>query len=110
MSFARMTPEVFELIAARFKAFSEPNRLQILHTLRQREHTVTELVEVTGIGQANLSKHLQLLTACGLVSRRKDGLFTHYSLADRDVLKLCDLMCGRLERETKERKKALGAG
>jgi hypothetical protein len=30
-------------------------------------------------------------------------------LADRDVLKMCDLMCGRLERETKERKKAFAA-
>jgi DNA-binding transcriptional ArsR family regulator len=110
MSFARMTPEVFELIAERFKAFAEPNRLQILHTLRLREHTVSQLAKETGIGQANLSKHLQQLTACGLVSRRKAGLFTHYSLADRDVLKLCDLMCGRLERETKARKKALDVG
>jgi DNA-binding transcriptional ArsR family regulator len=106
MSFARMTPELFALIAERFKAFSEPNRLQILHVLRLSEHTVSELVEETGIGQANLSKHLQQLMSCGLVARRKEGLYTHYSLADRDVLNVCDLMCGRLERETKERKKA----
>jgi DNA-binding transcriptional ArsR family regulator len=107
MSFASMTPEVFEVIAERFKAFAEPSRLQILHALRAREHTVTELVDVTGMGQANVSKHLHQLMACGLVSRRKEGLYAHYSLADRDVLKLCDLMCGRLERETKARKKAL---
>ncbi len=109
MSFAAMTPEVFALIAERFKAFAEPSRLQILHALRSREHTVSELVDVTGLGQANVSRHLQQLTACGLVSRRKEGLYSHYALADRDVLKLCDLMCGRLERETKARKKALSA-
>jgi DNA-binding transcriptional ArsR family regulator len=109
MPFARMTPDLFTLVAERFKAFSEPSRLQILHALREHEHTVTDLVERTGMGQANVSRHLQQLTACGLVARRKDGLFTHYSLADRDVLKMCDLMCGRIERETKARRKALEA-
>ena len=110
MTFASMTPELFELIAERFKAFAEPSRLQILHALRTREHTVSALVEATGMGQANVSKHLQQLTACGLVARRKEGLFTHYSLADHDVLKMCDLMCGRLERESKARKKAFAGG
>jgi DNA-binding transcriptional ArsR family regulator len=110
MPFARMTPETFDLIAERFKAFAEPSRLQILHALRVREHTVTELVEETGMGQANLSKHLHHLLSCGIVVRRKEGLFAHYSLADRDVLKMCDLMCGRLARETKARKKAFAAG
>lgn len=109
MSFAHMTPEFFEVIAERFKAFAEPRRLQILHALRDRDHTVSELVERTGMGQANVSRHLQQLLACGLVARRKVGLYSHYSLADRDVLKLCDLMCGRLERETKARKKAFSA-
>jgi DNA-binding transcriptional ArsR family regulator len=109
MSFARMSPGVFEVIAERFKAFAEPSRLQILHALRDGERTVSDLVEQTGMGQANVSKHLQQLMSCGLVARRKEGLYAHYSLADRDVLKLCDLMCGRLERETKARKKALAA-
>lgn len=109
MSFARMTPEAFDLVAERFKAFAEPSRLQILHALRTRERTVTGLVEATGMGQANLSKHLQQLLSCGVVARRKEGLFSYYALADRDVLKLCDLMCGRLERETKARRRAFAA-
>jgi DNA-binding transcriptional ArsR family regulator len=107
MSFARMSPGVFEVIAERFKAFAEPSRLQILHALRDGERTVSDLVEQTGMGQANVSKHLRQLMSCGIVARRKEGLYAHYSLADRDVLKLCDLMCGRLERETSARKKAL---
>ncbi len=110
MSSARMTPELLELIAERFKAFAEPTRLQVLHALRAHELTVTELVEATGIGQANLSKHLHQLLACGLVSRRKEGLFAYYALADSEVLELCDLMCGRLQRESTARRKALGAG
>ena len=38
---------------------------------------------MTELGQANVSKHLQLLHAMGFVTRRRDGLFVHYSLADR---------------------------
>ena len=105
---ARMTPELLAIVAERFKAFAEPARLQILYALRTGELSVSDLVEATGLGQANLSKHLQVLHAAGVVARRKDGLFSYYALADKDVLKLCDLVCGRLEKETTQRVKALG--
>lgn len=91
------TPELLSLIAARFRALAEPARLAILHALEGQERTVTELVEATGLGQGNLSKHLQQLHAGGFVSRRRDGLFVYYELADRNVLALCEIMCGRLE-------------
>jgi DNA-binding transcriptional ArsR family regulator len=107
---ARMTPELFEIVAERFKAFGEPTRLHILYELREKERTVGELVVATGIGQANLSRHLGQLYAAGLVARRKEGLYVYYSLADRDVLKLCDVMCGRLSKESNEMRKALSAG
>ena len=93
------TPELLELIASRFRALAEPTRLAILHALEGKERTVTELVEMTGLGQGNLSKHLQQLHGCGYVSRRRDGLFVHYALADKDVLALCELMCNRIETE-----------
>lgn len=101
------TPEVLELIAERFKALSEPARLQILQCLRSGERTVTELVDETGFGQANVSKHLQHLFSLGFVRRRKEGLFTYYSLAGKSVLQLCDTMCGRLEAEMKVRNRML---
>ena len=94
-----LTPELLEIIASRFKALSEPARLEILSSLSDGELCVTDLVERTGLGQANLSKHLQVLHANGFVGRRKDGLFTYYDLADRDVMRLCDAMCGRLQSE-----------
>jgi DNA-binding transcriptional ArsR family regulator len=100
MAHARMTPALFDVVAARFKAFGEPTRLRILHALRDRERTVGEIGRATGIEQANLSRHLQQLHALGFVSRRRDGLFVRYRLADRDVLRLCDLMCGRVRGAT----------
>ncbi len=100
-----LSPEQLSHIAERFKALGEPSRLEILQALRQGERTVTEIQGTTGLGQANASRHLQVLFAAGLVDRRKEGPSTWYRLADPDVLKLCELMCGRLERETAARRK-----
>lgn len=93
------TPELLALVAARFRVLAEPARLSILHALEQGERTVTELVECTGLSQANLSKHLQQLLAVSFVTRRRHGLFAYYALADDRVLALCSLMCDRLEDE-----------
>jgi len=103
-----LTPDQLRLIAERFKALAEPSRLKILNALRDGERTVTEILEVTGFGQANVSKHLQLLYSAGFVERRKDGVSMYYKLADNEVIRLCELMCGRLEKETAAKKKVFG--
>jgi len=100
-----LTPEVLEMIALRFKVLAEPARLEILSCLRHGERTVGDLVAATGLGQANVSKHLQLLHSNGFVERRKEGLFVNYRLADETVFQLCEMMCGRLEAELKTRRK-----
>lgn len=89
---------MFESVGERFKALGEPARLRILDALRRGELTVGELVDSTGLSQANASKHLQLLNRLGFIERRKHGLFVHYRLADEDVFALCDVMCGRIVR------------
>lgn len=104
-----LTPELLELIAERFKALGEPARLRILQVLRAGEKTVSELMTETGFGQANVSKHLQLLHALGFVARRKDGLYVYYRMADASVFQLCDIVCGRMEAEVGERGRVLGA-
>jgi ArsR family transcriptional regulator len=93
----KLTPETMVMVAERFRALGEPARLQILDCLRGGEMTVGDLVDETGFGQANVSKHLNLLRATAFVRRRKEGLFVYYSLADKGVLQLCDTMCGRLQ-------------
>ena len=107
MARTRLTPEKIELVAERFRALAEPARLHIMHALRGGEQTVGELVEATGFGTANVSKHLQLLHATGFVARRKEGLYVYYGLAGDDVFRLCDIMCGRLEAEAASRRKVL---
>ena len=107
MARTTMSSELLSLVAERFKALAEPARLEILNALREGELTVSDLVARTGLGQANVSKHLQLLLAHGFLNRRKEGLFSYYALADRDVFKLCDLMCGRLAAEAAVRRKVV---
>ena len=102
-----MSSEVLELIAGRFKILGDPARLRILSCLTEGEQSVSRIVDATGLSQANASKHLGLLHAVGFVRRRKEGLFTYYSLADKAVLRLCDLMCGRIESEVSSRAKML---
>ena len=91
-----LTDGVLPLVADRFKALSEPARLALLRALQYGEQTVNQLVSGTGLGQANVSKHLQVLHAHGFVKRRKNGLFVHYALADRHIMKLCEQMSLRV--------------
>ena len=95
----RLPDRLLEPMAERFKALGEPARLRILRELREGEMTVSELMDATGLQQANLSKHLQLLHTMKFVARRKEGLYVYYRLADKDVFALCDLVCDRIERE-----------
>ena len=104
-----LTPDVLVMIADRFKALAEPARLQLLRSLQEREMSVNELVEATGLGQANVSKHLQLLHTHGFVSRRKEGLYVYYALADKSVFKLCEIMCGRLEAHVEAQRRRLAS-
>lgn len=94
--------ETIHAVADRFKVLAEPARLSVLNELRSGARSVSDLIEATGLSQANLSKHLQVLHAHGFVSRQRDGLFTIYQLADRSVFQLCDIMCGQLKRQADE--------
>ena len=95
----RLPPALLDQLAERFKALAEPNRLAILSALRDGELSVGTLVEETGLGQANVSKHLDVLRRYGFVERRKDGLNAYYRLADKEVFRICDIMCGRVTRD-----------
>ena len=93
----QLSQHALELIAARFRALAEPMRLMILHQLGGDELSVTEIVQVTGAGQANVSKHLSLMHEAGLVTRRKEGLNVFYRVADPGIFELCDAVCSSLD-------------
>jgi ArsR family transcriptional regulator len=99
-----LSEEAIELIAARFKVLSEPPRLKLLIALEGGECNVTGLVELTGLTQVNVSRHLATLAAAGLVSRRKAGTSVYYRIADEAVFTLCEHVCMGLERRLSEKK------
>ena len=106
----RLPPEVLELIAERFRVLAEPTRLVILNALLEGELSVSDLVEETGLNQANVSKHLGILRSSGFVDRRKEGLYAFYSVSDPSVSELCDIMCSRLEEQAEEQSALLSTG
>lgn len=65
----------------KFRAFSDPTRLRILHLLQAGEMCVGDLVKVLKVPQPTASRHLAYLRRAGLVVARKDGLWIHYELA-----------------------------
>jgi len=91
--------EALEKVASYFQALSEPTRLSLLNLLRNGEHNVGELAQLTGFTPANVSRHLALLTSHGLVERESRGTSAYYRIADPSVYQLCDLVCGTLARQ-----------
>ena len=91
-----LTAEEFEQIAARFKMLGEPMRLRILQTVCSERRNVTDIVAAVGSTQANVSKHLALLTAAGILARRKHGQNVFYAVKDRLAVKLCELVRAQL--------------
>jgi len=74
------------------KAMSHPVRLQILQLLSQAERPVGELAELLGIGQANLSQHLNLMKDKGLLTSRRAGNQVFYRLRDNRLMGLLALV------------------
>jgi len=90
--------QALEIVARRFAVLAEPMRLRIIQALFDGEKNVTELVGATGGTQANISRHLQTLTATQMLGRRKEGLQVYYRISDPNIPKLCQLVCGGLEK------------
>ena len=74
-----------------FRGFGDPSRLSILETLLDGPKKVSEIVQVTGLTQPNVSSHLSCLRDCGLVSTQPQGKFVIYQLSDPRVHEILNL-------------------
>jgi DNA-binding transcriptional ArsR family regulator len=93
---------LIELVAQRFRVLGEPMRIKLLDHLRDGDATVGELREALGASQQNVSKHLGVLLAAGMVSRAKEGNHARYAISDPAVFELCDQVCGGVRRQVAE--------
>ena len=97
--FARMVAtKELDQIAARFKLLGEPMRLRILQAVCKGPRSVNDIVAATGSTQANVSKHLALLAAGGVLTRKKEGQCVYYGMKNQLVVKLCELVRAQLAR------------
>ncbi|MGN1002639.1 MAG: ArsR/SmtB family transcription factor [Oscillospiraceae bacterium] len=68
-------------VAAVFKAFCDENRIRILKLLATGEKCACVLLEDLQITQPTLSHHMKILCDSGVVTGRRDGKWTHYSIS-----------------------------
>ncbi len=106
-----VTDEALTLIASWFRTLAEPSRLKILRALKEQgELNISELVEATGLTQANVSRHVQILVETGMVGRRREGLNVICFIADPSVTELCSSVCSNLlQRFSQQVKKLAGS-
>lgn len=67
-------------VLACFKALADETRLRLLNVLFRHELNVNELMLVMDMGQSRISRHLKILSSCGLLVWRREGLWVFYSV------------------------------
>ncbi len=74
------------------KAFANPIRLRILDMIAQRPYAASELQEQLSISKANLSQHMTVLRAAGVIITHREGKQVYCSLAIPEVKQACQLI------------------
>ena len=90
--------EITTLQAEVLKTLASPRRLEIIHRLAEGPCEVGRLADDIGASQPNVSQHLAVLRAAGIVEAERDGREVRYRLADPDVMVACNVMRGVLQR------------
>jgi DNA-binding transcriptional ArsR family regulator len=96
-----MSAAQLEAVGRLFAVLSEPSRLALLQALHGGPLAVSQLVEACAMKQANVSKHLGVLHDHRLVRRQREGITIRYEIADPMIFALCNVVCGKMERDTK---------
>lgn len=97
-SIKQLSPEALDQVARYFRTLSEPTRLRILVALADGPRTVGDITDAVGSSMANVSRHLAQMAQNGMLERENRGNSTWYGIADADVYRLCDVVCGNIAR------------
>src|SRR3989338_7503913 len=87
-----MDKRIYEIHAEMCKVFSNSTRLEILNHLRDKECSVTDLIEKTNLSQANVSQHLSIMKAKGIVVSSRKGKKVYYKLSNPKIIKAFDII------------------
>jgi DNA-binding transcriptional ArsR family regulator len=97
-----------EFKAQIFQALAHPTRIAVVEALRGGERSAGALLIELGVEQANLSQHLTILRNRQIVSHRKEGNQVFYSLRNKVLIKVLDLMRRYFETHLHEAVQMLG--
>jgi DNA-binding transcriptional ArsR family regulator len=90
--------ENIEQAAVAMQAMAHPMRIKILCMLSSGELPVQEIVDAVGTTQSNVSQHLGILKASGMISAQRDATRVLYRIKDKRILRMItltrDLFCG----------------
>lgn len=98
----KLSDEALAYVADYFHALAAPARLQILNALQLEELSVGALARLCACSSANISRHLSVLVAHGLVARTARGTSVYYRIGDPSVRDLCELVCGNIARNLEQ--------
>jgi ArsR family transcriptional regulator len=89
---------IYEMQANVLRTLAHPRRLEMLHLLAEGPMEVGRIAQEMGVSQPNVSQHLALLRAVGLVDVERNGREMRYQLSDPQVMVACSIMRGFLVR------------
>ena len=88
----KIDEELYERQVGICKAFANPTRLRLLDLVARRDYLAGDLHKQLSISKANLSQHLAVLKAAGVIVTRRDGKRIHCHLAFPEGKKACTLI------------------
>jgi DNA-binding transcriptional ArsR family regulator len=97
-----------EYKASIFHALAHPTRIAIVEVLRDGEISARAIQERLGLEQANLSQHLAVLRSRQIVANRKEGNLVFYSLRNKVLLQVLDMMRQHFQANLSEAVRMLG--
>ena len=84
--------ELYEIHAEMCKVFSNSTRLKILNLLRDKELSVTGLIDKKKLSQANISQHLSIMKSKGIVTSDRKGKNIYYQLTNLKIINAFDII------------------
>jgi ArsR family transcriptional regulator len=100
---------LFQKQARIAQAIGHPLRLEIIDFLKDGEQCVCDIAEHIGAERSNVSRHLSLMVAAGVLEHRKEGLKVIYWLKCPCILDFFTCISGVLKEQARESKKLLAA-
>jgi ArsR family transcriptional regulator len=91
------------------RAVAHPLRVEVLHFLTKGEQCVCDIAKAVGAERSNVSRHLSVMVAAGVLESRKDGLKVMYKIKTPCILKYLGCITNVVRAQAKENQRLLEA-